>query len=62
MSEYLHSLLLDAQKKEEDAHLEALLLEGLSGVGDVPLTSEFWKELKKEAGDIATKHKALKQS
>jgi antitoxin ParD1/3/4 len=57
VSEYFRSLLREAQQAEEDARLEALLLEGLSGGEDVPLTREFWKELKTEARYIAEKHK-----
>jgi antitoxin ParD1/3/4 len=42
---------------EEDARLEALLVEGLSGGENIPLTREFWTELKAEALQIASKHK-----
>jgi antitoxin ParD1/3/4 len=62
VSEYFRSLLRDAQKEEEDARLEALLLEGLAVGADIPLTGEFWKELKVEARDIARKHHARKRS
>jgi antitoxin ParD1/3/4 len=57
VSEYFRSLLRNAQKEEEDARLEALLLEGLAGGGDIPMTREFWNDLKAEARDIAAKHK-----
>jgi antitoxin ParD1/3/4 len=60
VSEYFRSLLRDAQKEEEDARLEALLLEGLAG-GDIPMTRGFWKDLKAEARDIAAKHKTRKK-
>ncbi len=62
VSEYFRSLLRDAQKEEEDARLETLLLEGLAGGADIPATREFWKDLKAEARDIAAKHKAPKRS
>ena len=62
VSEYVRSLLRDAQKEEEEARLEALLLEGLASGADIPLTPEFWKDLKAEARDIATKHKTRKRS
>jgi antitoxin ParD1/3/4 len=62
VSEYFRSLLRDAQKQEEDARLEALLLEGLAAGDDIPLTPEFWKDLKAEARDIVAKHQALKRS
>ena len=49
VSEYFRSLLRDAQEKENEARLEALLLEGLaSGKGDVP-DAAFWADLKAEA-------------
>ena len=58
VSEYFRSLLREAQKEEEDGRLEMLLLEGLASVDDVPVTPEFWKDLKAEARKIAAKHKA----
>ena len=61
VSEYFRSLLRDAQKEEEDARLETLLLEGLASGDDIPMTREFWKDLKAEARDIAAKHKTRKQ-
>ena len=61
VSEYFRSLLRDAQKEEAEARLEALLLEGLAGGDDIPLTPEFWKDLKAEARGIAAKHKARKR-
>jgi antitoxin ParD1/3/4 len=61
VSEYFRSLLREAQQAEEDARLESLLLEGLAGGDDIPLTREFWKELKGEAQQIAAKHKARKR-
>jgi antitoxin ParD1/3/4 len=45
VSEYFRSLLRDAQQAEEDARLETLLLEGLAGGEDIPLSKEFWKIL-----------------
>lgn len=62
VSEYFRSLLREAQKDEEDARLEALLLEGLASGEDIPLTPEFWKDLKVEARGIAEKHKVRKRS
>ena len=56
VSEYFRSLLRNAQKEEEDDRLEALLLEGLAGRDDVPMTREFWRDLKLEAREIAAKH------
>ena len=50
------------KKEEEDAQLETLLLEGLAGGADIPVTPEFWKDLKAEARDIDVKHKGRKRS
>ena len=62
VSEYFRSLLRSAQKEEEDARLEALLLEGLASGDDIPMTREFWKDLKAEARGIARQHKARKRA
>ena len=40
---------------------ETLLVEGLAtGGSDIPLTREFWKDLKVEALDLAKKHQGRK--
>jgi antitoxin ParD1/3/4 len=60
VSEYFRSLLRDAQEKENEARLEALLLEGLaSGKGEAP-DEAFWAELKTEAAQLlaARSHKS----
>jgi antitoxin ParD1/3/4 len=63
VSEYFRSLLRAAQEREEDARLETLLVEGLAtGGNDIPLTREFWKDLKTEAMDLAKKHQSRKKS
>lgn len=49
VSEYFRGLLREAQAKEAQARLESLLLEGLEGGEDIPVTREFWKELRDEA-------------
>lgn len=52
VSEYFRSLLREAQEKENEARLEALLLEGLaSGKGEVP-DAAFWADLKAEAAQL----------
>ena len=61
VSEYFRSLLREAQAKEEDTRLEALLLEGLASGDDIPVTKEFWSDLKAGAARIARKHKARKK-
>lgn len=58
VSEYFRTLLREAKEREEEARLEALLVEGLTtGGDDIPLTRDFWKDLKAEAMDLAKKHK-----
>jgi antitoxin ParD1/3/4 len=61
VSEYFRTLLREAQAKEEDARLEALLLEGLTSGKDIPLAKEFWSALKAEASQLAQNHKARKR-
>ena len=61
VSEYFRTLLRAAQEADEEARLEVLLVEGLAGGDDLPLTPQFWKELKTEARQIAIKHKAGKK-
>ena len=61
VSEYFRSLLREAQAKEEDTRLEALLLNGLVSGDDISVTKEFWSDLKVEATRIARKHKARKK-
>lgn len=62
VSEYIRTLLREAQAKTADAKLESLLLEGLAGGEGIPVTPEFWKELKKDAAQILRKHKTTKSS
>ncbi|MBS1822265.1 MAG: type II toxin-antitoxin system ParD family antitoxin [Acidobacteria bacterium] len=61
VSEYIRGLLREAQAKDADARLEALLLEGLSGGRDIPVTGAFWKELKSDAGRILARHKKTRK-
>jgi len=61
VSEYFRSLLRDAQAKEQDARLEALLLEGLAS-RRIPLDAEFRKRLEVKAGEILDKHKGRARS
>ena len=58
VSEYIRGLLREAQARDADARLEALLLEGLAGgKKDIAVTEGFWRELKADAGRILAKHK-----
>lgn len=61
VSEYIRSLLREAQAKTDEARLQLLLLEGLSGSNDIPLTSDFWREVKADAAQILAKHKGAKK-
>jgi antitoxin ParD1/3/4 len=61
VSEYFRTLLREARAKEEDARLEALLVEGLASGNEIPLTKEFWRELKSQAAEIARKHRARRK-
>ena len=46
---------------EDEFSLEALLIEGLEGGEDIPLTQQFWTELKAEARDNAARRKPRKR-
>jgi antitoxin ParD1/3/4 len=61
VSEYIRDLIRDDEKRKAEDRLEALLLEGLEGGADIPVTPEFWRDLKAEARSIAAKHKARKR-
>ena len=56
VSEYFRSLLREAQAKEQDARLEALLLEGLASKR-IPLDAEFRKRLEAKTEQILDKYK-----
>jgi antitoxin ParD1/3/4 len=61
VSEYFRSLLREAQEKEQDARLQTLLLEGLAS-DRIPLTEEFWAELKAEAAQLLVTHQSGKKN
>lgn len=62
VSEYFRTLLRDAQQREEDARLEALLIEGLNAGGkDIPLSQKFWKDLRAEAIEMVKQHEVRKK-
>jgi antitoxin ParD1/3/4 len=48
IEDYLQSLL-QAEKAQQDARLEALLLEGLASGDAMPLGESFWQDLRAEA-------------
>jgi antitoxin ParD1/3/4 len=56
VSEYFRSLLREAQAKERDARLEALLLEGLASKS-IPLDASFRQGLEAKVEQILDKYK-----
>lgn len=62
ISEYFRSLLLEAQEREADARLEALLLEGLASGESIPVDDNFWSELRTEAEQRVQARKTRKKS
>ena len=56
VSEYFRSLLRDAQAREQDARLEAMLLEGLASKR-IPLDADFRKRLEAKAEQMLDKYK-----
>jgi antitoxin ParD1/3/4 len=56
VSEYVRSLLREAQAKEQEARLEALLLEGLASQ-TIPLDVDFRRRLEAKAEQIYDKYK-----
>jgi antitoxin ParD1/3/4 len=61
ISEYFRSLLREAQEREADARLEALLLEGLAS-GDPVEVDGRWSELRTEAEQRVQARKTGKKS
>jgi antitoxin ParD1/3/4 len=60
VSEYFRSLLREAQAKEEDARLGALLLEGLASKS-IPFDDDFWKRLEAKTEKILEKRAVRKK-
>lgn len=58
VSEYVRGLLREAQAREANARLEAMLLEGLTAGGEVPVSAEFWGELRKDAAALLAKRQS----
>lgn len=56
VSEYFRSLLREAQAKEQDARLEALLLEGLAS-NRIPLDAGFRNGLKAKVEQVLDKYR-----
>jgi antitoxin ParD1/3/4 len=53
VSEYFRTLIREAQAREADARLEALLLQGLASGAPVRADRKFWTELRGEAAKLA---------
>jgi antitoxin ParD1/3/4 len=62
VSEYFRSLLREAQQKEADARLEALLLEGLASGDPTPIDEKFWSELRAETEQLVEARKTGKKN
>jgi antitoxin ParD1/3/4 len=60
MSEYFRMLPRKGQEQENEAKLEALLIEGLESGKDIEITREFWKDLKIEAVHLLKKNRHTK--
>lgn len=62
-SEYVRSLLREAQETESSKRLEALLLEGLDSAdgNDIEADPKFWSDLKAEAHTLLAQRKGKQQ-
>lgn len=56
-SEYVRSLVRDAQEAESNKRLEVLLMEGLESGEDIEADQKFWSDLKMEAAALLAKRK-----
>ena len=61
VSEYFRSLLREAQAREEEARLEALLVEGLASKR-LPLDAEFLKGIEAKTAELVDKYRDRKRS
>ena len=55
VSEYLHSLLREVQRREARRALDAKLQEGLESGPSAPLTSEEWDDIEREGIELAAR-------
>jgi antitoxin ParD1/3/4 len=62
VSEYVRGLLREAQAREADARLEALLIDGLTGGDDIRLSKTFWNELRRDAARMIAEQRQGKRS
>ena len=56
-SEYVRTLVRDAQAVESNKRLQNLLLEGLESGEDIEADQAFWSDLKTEAAALIAKRK-----
>lgn len=56
VSEYVRGLLREAQTKEADARLETMLIKGLTTGENLPVSPDFWTELRQDAAKILARH------
>jgi antitoxin ParD1/3/4 len=47
-SEYIRDLVRRDQKQRAETRLETLLLEGIDSGEDIPVTPEFWENLRRD--------------
>ncbi|WP_337174981.1 type II toxin-antitoxin system ParD family antitoxin [Paludisphaera sp.] len=57
VSEYLHSLIREAQKREARQALESKLAEGLESGPSAPMTSEEWDDIGREGIELAARRR-----
>ncbi len=57
VSEYVRGLLREAQEREANQRLEALLLEGLSSGDEAAVSPEFWQDLRRDAATMLARRK-----
>ena len=62
VSEYVRGLLREAQEREANQRLEALLLDGLNTGGETAVTPEFWQDLRRDAATMLARHKQPRKS
>lgn len=62
VSEYLRGLLREAQAKEADSRLQSLLLAGLLSGEEIPVTQDFWRQLKVDARKILASQRKTKKT
>ena len=61
VSEYVRTLVREARERDADERLESLLLEGLQSGKGIPVSSEFWNELRKDAATILARRKTTRK-